>query len=180
MQLLKVNHSTPPFLSALTLGLSSTALCVRVTLIPRTGWLETILLVFFFIRSLIEMTAVDSTIPLWLNWDLQKVIVIPQPSASLLSPVWVAPWCAVTLYVQVPGIARERTVGERRLEVIGECCMKDVLMCVVRPQQLTPTFLHNSATFLSMTAILVWKQLVWNYTCTAVVLSSHITIPSSR
>jgi len=67
MQLLKVNHSTPPFLSALTLGLSSTALCVRVTLIPRTGWLETILLVFFFTRSLIEMTAVDSTIPLWLN-----------------------------------------------------------------------------------------------------------------
>jgi len=82
VQLLRVNHSPPPFLCALTLGLSSTALCVRVTPNQHTGELETILLVFFFTRALVEMTTVDSTIPLWLNWDQQKVIVIPQPSTS--------------------------------------------------------------------------------------------------
>ena len=152
VQLLRVNHSPPPFLCALTLGLSSTALCVRVTPNQHTGELETILLVFFFTRALVEMTTVDSTIPLWLNWDQQKVIVIPQPSTSLLSPVWVAPWCAVMCKFLV-------WIGRGQLERGNWKWLVsvDVLLCVVRPQQLMPSFLHNSATFLNMMAILVYK-----------------------
>lgn len=152
VQLLKMNHSPPPFLCALTLRLSSTALCVRITLVPRTGRLETILLVFSITRSLVEMTTVDSTEPLWLNWDQQKVVVISQPSTSLLSPVWVAPWCAVMCKFLVCLWRGQLERGDWKWLVSVV-----VLMCVVRPQQLTPSFLHNSATSLSMTAILVYK-----------------------
>ena len=153
MQLLKVNHSTPPFLLCPNVrAIFNCTVCESNS--DSTYWMvgnysPCVLLHSFPDRD--DRCGLNNTFVAKLRpaegdcySSTFDITAFPSLSGSM-----------VRCYVQVPGIARERTVGERRLEVIGECCMKDVLMCVVRPQQLTPSFLHNSATFLSMTAILV-------------------------